>query len=71
MKREKGNGGKITLCFRRLRVRHQTLLHEIYRNREKKKQMSLRETIKDRAGDQNLMAPSMPIKNGLMKRYFC
>ena len=28
--------------------------------------MSLTETIKDRVGDQNLMTPSMPIKNGLM-----
>ena len=69
MKREKDNS-KIKLCFRRLRVRHQTPLNETFRNQEKKKLMSLTETMKDREGDQNLMAPSMPIRNGLMKRYY-
>ena len=33
--------------------------------------MSLTENMKDRVGYQNLMAPSIPIKNGPMKRYFC
>ena len=68
MKREKDNS-KIKLCFRRLRVRHQIPLNKTFRN-QKKKLMSLNETMKDHDGDQNLMEPSMPIKNGLIMKYY-
>ena len=34
---------------------------------EKTNELNRAKTIKDRAGDQNLMVPSMPIRNGLTR----